>query len=360
MWIVLLIIAIFVTVGLFFFFISRKFGFPYFKFYIKGKDVGFTFTEINLLRKVAIENRLKDPLSLFWSVKQLDRSIRSLILKYRATGEEDNDDTNDFLSKLFEFRKRVEFDLPKYKLGLKTTRDIANGQKIRITLPGTTGPFFSTVLENLRKYLAISYPRGPKLPIGFNWRGQQISIYFWRKEDAGYSSVSKVLDDYIDMKYPILHIAHTNSLYRTQKRRSVRVDMGRSALIFPLRSLSEGNDEIESSQGLRCKLMDLSEGGAELLIGGRAKLGLPIKVQFELLDHIVVMNGTVKGVNFDERKNRSTLHIQSVPLSKRTRNIILSYVYNIFGDRDEEEMKKPESNIRPPNFDSQDKNQQIV
>jgi len=127
--------------------------------------------------------------------------------------------------------------------------------------------------------------------------------------------------------------------------------MGRGALIFPLRSLGEGNDEIESSQGLRCKIIDLSEDGAALLIGGRAKLGLPIKVQFELLDHIVVMNGTVKGVNFDEKKNRSILHIQSVPLSKRTRNVILSYVYNIFGDRDEEESRKPESDIRPPKFD---------
>ncbi len=347
MWIIPLVIILLVAIVLFILYTSRKYRFPYVKFFLRGKEADFSFGEIMMLRKVAVENRLKDPTSIFWSLAQLDNSLKSLILKYRAAGDEESETNIDFVSKLFEFRKRVEFDLPKYKRGLKATRDISNGQKIKLSLPGA-GPFFATVLENLRKYMAISYPRGPKLPTGFSWRGQQIAVYFWRHEDAGYSFTSKVLDDYIDMKYPILHVLHTSNLFRTQKRRSVRVEMNRQAVVFPLRRTDEMNEEIETGQGLRCKILDLSEDGSAILIGGKAKLGLPIKMQFEISDHTVVMNGVVKGVNFDEAKNRSILHIQSLPLSKRVRNIILAYVYNIFGERDDEQSKKPEVGVSAP------------
>jgi c-di-GMP-binding flagellar brake protein YcgR len=314
---------------------TKMWSFPWIKFYLKGKESGFNFKEINLLRKVAIANRLKDPTSLFWSIRALDYSIKGVILNYRAKEEENTEPANDFISKLFEFRKRVEFQLPKYKLGLKTTRDISEKQRVKISLPGL-GPFISTVVENLRRYLAFSYPQGQKLSPGFTWKGQQINVYFWRTGDAGYSFNTKVINDFYGKKYPILHVAHSSNLIRSQKRKSIRVEMSTTALLFPLRNVKEANEEVEMSQGLRCRLVDISEDGAALLIGGKARLGLPVKFQFNLFDNTIVMNGIVKGVNFDTRKNRSILHLQALPLSNYMKNLILIYVYNIFGDRDDE------------------------
>jgi hypothetical protein len=46
------------------------------------------------------------------------------------------------------------------------------------------------------------------------------------------------------------------------------------------------------------------------------------------------MCGLVKGVNYDQKKNLSLLHLQSVPLSVNTRNHVLTYVYNIFGEQE--------------------------
>ncbi|MBN2534345.1 MAG: PilZ domain-containing protein [Spirochaetales bacterium] len=331
------LLIILIVLGILFIIFRRtKVGsFPWIKFFLKGKESGFNIKEINLLRKVAVANNLKDPTSLFWSIRALDYSIKGVILNYRAKEEESSDPANEFISKLFEFRKRVEFQLPKYKLGLKTTRDIVEKQKVKISLPGL-GPFFSTVVENLRRYLALSYPQGPALSPGFTWKGQQINIYFWRAGDAGYFFNTKVIDDFYNKKYPILHVAHSSNLIRSQKRKSIRVEMSTNALLFPLRNVKEANEEIEQGQGLRCRLIDLSEDGAALLIGGKARLGLPVKFQFNLFDIAIVMNGVVKGVNFDSRKNRSILHLQALPLSNRMRNIILAYVYNVFGDRNEE------------------------
>ncbi len=333
-WFIFLVILFILAVTLVI--VLRKAGggsFPWFHFYAKGKEAGFSFKEVNLLRKVAVENRLSNPTSLFWSVKLLDRSIRGMIIRFHSEGVLDDEANVYFLSKLFEFRKTVEMNLPKYKIGLKSTRKISARQHLKITLPGI-GVYFSQVVENQRRYIAISYPEGPKLPPGFEFKGQRLTIYFWRQEDAGYVFESRVLEDFLDKKYPLLYISHSDSLIRSQKRRSVRVPINQPAYLYPLKHINQANEEVEKSRGLRCRLQDLSEDGAAVYIGGRAKVGLSVKLQFKLSDSTIIMNGVVKGVNFHQKKNSSVIHIQAIPPSKRMTNRILAYVYNIFGERD--------------------------
>jgi c-di-GMP-binding flagellar brake protein YcgR len=327
--------------------VLRRLGggsFPWIQFYTKGKESGFTIHEINLLRKVAVENRLENPTSLFWSIKQLDRSIKGMVIKFRSEGSEDSDTSVGFLSKLFDFRRRVELNLPKYTIGLKTSRKMATGQRVKITLPGV-GTYGAAVVENLRKHLALSYPEGPKLPQGFSWKGQKINIYFWRLDDAGYVFESKVIDDFYDQKYPIIHISHSDNLVRSQKRRSVRVETNKPAVLYPLKSTEQASEEVETMPGLKCRLLDVSEDGAAILVGGRAKVGLTLKVQFSIDGGPLVMSGVVKGVNFNQKKNQSILHVQAIPLKPKTRNRVLSYVYNLFQERDNE-LKEPTSQQR--------------
>jgi c-di-GMP-binding flagellar brake protein YcgR len=196
--------------------------------------------------------------------------------------------------------------------------------------------------------MAISRPQGPKLPDGFSWKNQKIGVYLWRAEDAGYFFQTKALEDFIDRKYPIVHIAHSDSLVRTQKRSSLRVDTDMTAELFPLKSIDSATESPEQSRGLRCRLADLSEGGAAILIGGKARVGLPVKVQFTLGDSLVAMSGVVKGITFDEKKNRSLLHLQAAAASLPTRNRVLTYVYNLFGERETVTAgKKPDSGPRP-------------
>jgi len=47
-----------------------------------------------------------------------------------------------------------------------------------------------------------------------------------------------------------------------------------------------------------------------------------------------VMCGVVKGITFDQKKNRSLLHIQASDPSVTMRNRLLVYVYNLFGERE--------------------------
>ncbi len=319
--------------------VLRKAGggnFPWIQFYTKGKESGFSFKEINLLRKVAVENKLENPTSLFWSIRQLDRSIKGIVTKFRSIGKEHEEPQASFINKLYDFRKRVEFDLPRYKLGLKSTRKLPNRQRLTITLPGI-GTYKSQIVENLRRYLAVSYPEGPSLPPDFTWRGQKLNVYFWRLDDAGYVFETKVIEDFRDQDYPILHIAHSDSLIRSQKRNSIRVDVNKAAKLYPLNSVNSGGDDtVENKPGLKCRLMDLSEDGAAVLVGGRGKVGLPVKIQFTLTNEPIAMSGVVKGITFNQKKNQSLLHIQAPKVPTITKNKILSFVYNLFGERETE------------------------
>ena len=341
LWLAPVILAVLLLIGFITWLVANGgLGFPWILFYMKGQESGFKLQEINVLRRAAVESDMDNPVSIFSSVRVLDRTIRSLILRYRARDKMQDPAVNQFLSDIFEFRKRVEFNLPRYKNGIKTSRELMAHQRIRMTLPGGS-TFHSSVVENLRKYMAVGYPVGKDMPPGFTWKDQRVNVYFWRAEDAGYYFESKVLDDFLNRKFPILYLAHSDTLIRSQKRGSVRVETDLPCQIYNLKTLNQANETIESSQGYKARLVDLSEDGCSLLVGGKAKVGLVMKAQFPLGDQTVTMTGTIRGITFDEKKNRSILHMQAVTPSDRTRNIILTYVYDIFDERKEKLAKKP-------------------
>lgn len=329
MWIAIGIAAVLLTAFIIIVQRSGGFRFPWLQFYVKGKESGFRFRELHLLRRVAVDNNLRDPTSLFWSEKTLDRCIRGTIIRFRSRNKETEESSIIFLAKLFDFRKRVEFNLPKYRIGITSSRSITPQQQIKITFPGS-GVYIAKVVENMRKYMAISYPKGKPLPPGFSWAKHKVNIYFWRHEDAGYYYESRVLGDYLDRKFPILHVGHSDNLVRAQKRGSIRASLTNNGQLYALKSIEQADEVWSTSGGYRCKFADISEDGAAVMVGGRAKPGLPVKLQTELLDKPIILSGIIKGVTFKQEKNVSVLHIQAVEPTPKMKNSILTFVYNIF------------------------------
>jgi hypothetical protein len=282
---------------------------PWIRFYARGKASGFTLAELNYLKGISLETKLEDPLSIFWSDKSLDRAIKRISARKRSEGTEKDPEVLDFMAKLYDFRKRVEFERPKTRYGIKSTRSIAPGTKLRV-LVERLGVYNSTAFQNTQQALVISLPTGRRLPDGFKWTGKRLSIYFWRAEDAGYVFDTYVMQEGTDGRVPVIHVGHTDTLFRTQKRRSIRAKSRIPAFLVE----------------------DISEDGAAVFIGGRAKPMMNIKLQFRMGDVQVVMSGTAKGVEYDSDKNQSLIHVQAVPPSPRMKNIILSYVYNVFGE----------------------------
>jgi len=304
------------------------------QFYAKGKDSGFSFKEIELLRRLAVKSSLDDPSSLFWSQNQLDICIKSLVRSMHLSGGGEDQVNQDFLSKLYDFRKKIEMEKPRIKHGITNSRQIGDGQNLRVLVTGS-GVFKSQIVKNTSQYITISRPVSNKLPGTFSWQGQKISVYFWREDDAGYVFDSEVMDEVFSKGIASLKISHTDSLFRTQKRKSIRVKLHKAAFLYLLDN-EEDINKIEVNPGLKCFLEDLSDTGCAVTIGGKALAGLRIKVQFALNNTPVVMPGTVRSVEFKEDINRSLLHIESDPLPIEIRNKILGEVFGMLPEEEED------------------------
>ena len=304
------------------------------QFFAKGKDAGFSFKEIEMLRKLAIKSNLEEPASLFFSQNQLDLCLRSFVRTLHISGAINDQENQDFLSKLYDYRKKIEMDKPRIKIGISNSRQISDGQNLRILVPGT-GVFKSQAVKNTTNYLAISRPATNKLPGTFSWTGMKISVYFWREEDAGYVFDTDVLDEVFSKGIACLKISHTDSLFRTQKRKTIRIKIHKSAFLYLLTN-EEDASRIETRAGLKCFVEDLSDSGCAITIGGKAQAGLRVKIQFGLNNSTICMTGTVRSIEFREDQNRSILHIEADPLPIEIRNKIMGEVFGMLPEEEED------------------------
>ena len=335
----ILVIAVLVL-GLLFYALSRSKkeggGGNWVQFFVKGKEAGFSLKEIETLRHLAIQCNLEFPNTLFDSQSQLDKCIHSLVRSIKMSGETEERGAQDFLSKLYDYRKKIEIDKSSIKNSISSSRNISEGQMLRVLVAGS-GVFRSQVIKNTNEYMTISRPVNKKASSAMSWIGTKISVYFWRADDAGYVFDSEVLDEVYSLGFPALKITQGVSLFRTQKRKSIRTKLHKAAFLY-LVPASEPPHKIEIDPGLKCFLEDISDTGCAVTVGGKADPGLRVKVQFALSNAAVCITGTVRSTEFKEDVNRTILHIEAEPLPIEARNHILGEVFGMLPEEDEEEL----------------------
>jgi c-di-GMP-binding flagellar brake protein YcgR len=319
---------------------QEKKEYSWIMYYTRGKGFGFTLGELNELKVAIVGRKIEDPCAVFQSVAKLDDCIRIVVRRHKGDGSDKEPATVAFMEKLYAFRKRIEATGPKSPEGIRSTSGIAEGQPVRVLVQGM-GVYESVVLENSSRFLVLSFPSGRRIPKGYKWAGQKISIYFWRDADAGYVFDSYVMEQVEMRSVYVLHVSHSDSLFRTQKRRSVRAKSRIPAFLYILKRMDGAYEKPEKDLGMKCVIQDLSEDGFAVFIGGKAKPGLQVKVQFMIGDRQVVMSGVTKAVEFNSERNQSLLHVQALAPSARTRSVILSFVYNVIGSQDPERGGKP-------------------
>lgn len=313
--------------------------FPWFEFYSRGRKEGFNFREISFLKKISIQNKLEKPQSIFWSTRQLDRCLRPAIEKLNADEEMDPAYKLVMINKLLDLRKKAEFNLPKYQKRIRDTYAILPRQKL-IVRDKEYGTFISWVIENNRRYLVVSQPSGQKDWQGLNWSGRKISVSFWRQDDAGYEFETKAQEQISHEEYPLLYLQHSTNLVRKQMRGSVRVEANLRARFYPvIQAMREGVARPAiSKRGHNARILDLSESGCAMIAGKGLEKNDRIKLDFFLTDEKrIVALGVIVNISKtgDERVRRH--HIMFVKLGPQSRTNVLLYVYNIFGERKEEE-----------------------
>lgn len=323
-------------------------GASWLRFYVRGKESGFSLAEVHLLRRVARERGLSNPEALFWSVRTLETCLQGVLQQYHAAAPSREEERRRFLNKLFDFRAQLEFRQPRYRLGISSTRRIEPGQPLKITVAGR-GVIAARVSETARRYLAVRLSgEGGAVPAGFSWKNQRLGIYFWRRGDAGYYFETTVVAVPPNQKVPVLHLAHEDNLERSQKRGSVRREVDLPGQVYPLRDLALGNELEESSRGYRCRVLDISGDGAALALRGRVKAGFAMKLQVEAEGGVLILCGIVRSANYHSGKHITILHLQAQPPSADMRIQILSCVYRLGEDRFRDDPSEGDSSGAPP------------
>lgn len=294
------------------------------QFLNRTKEAGFTFKESEVLRRLAGQCGFIDPAVVLSNQDRLDMCIRLLINEIKMSGKEDDRETQGFLSRLYDFRQKMEMDGHVNKNAISNTLQIKNGQVLKILL-ADTGVFKSQIVKNAGGYMTISRPVSGENVSVKEWRGKKLSVYFWRDDDAGYTFDTEVTDEVYSLGILSLKISHNLSLSRVQKRKSVRAKMNVPAFLY-LVGEGEPFHRIETAPGLKCMLEDLSDTGCAVTVGGKAAEGLHVKIQFQLKDAAVCVSGIVRSTIYRANTDRSVLHIEFDPLPTDIRNKILGKV----------------------------------
>jgi len=306
------------------------------QFFAKGKEAGFNLKDMEQLRKLVSTCHIKDSLSIFKSQKQFEIVIRAMVNTVRLSGEQDVPATQHFLSKLFDYFKKIEMEASESKTRITNSRQISEGQQLRILVAGT-GVYKSEVVKNFGNYLTIARPVNAKNASSMQWNGVKISIYFWREDDAGYVFDTDIIDEVFSKGISSLKVEHNDSLFRTQKRKSLRVKFKKPAFLYIVNS-NENPHRLEKSPGLRCMLDDISDTGCAFRVHGQGTVGLRLKVQFSIDKIPICMPATVRAVEYNQDTNCSLVRMEADPLPIATRNHILCEVFDMLPEDDEDEL----------------------
>jgi len=305
------------------------------QFFAKGKEAGFSIRELEQIRRLVTTCNIEDPASIFSSQKHLEVCIRSVVNAVRMSGESEDPGIQDFLSRLFDYCKQLGIKNSEKKSIITTSRQISEGQILKILVPGT-GVFKSEVIRNLGNYLTISRPSNQKMTSHMQWDGLHVSVYFWREDDAGYVFDTEVLDEVFSKGISSLKVEHNDALFRTQKRTSLRVKLHKAAFVYLVNEMDP--HKMEKAPGLRCMMEDISDTGCAFRVTGMAPVGQRLKVQFSLDRIPVCIPGTVRSVDYQKESNVSVIHMEADTLPLATRNHILCEVFDMLPNDDEDEL----------------------
>lgn len=305
---------------------------PRINFFITGLDAGFSLSEISMLWNAAELCNLEQPTALYYSLPALTSCMTQIS---NVTNSDSNPKNQLLMTKLFNYRTKIQNEADDKK-GMSTTHSLEKGQTLRIILPGK-GVFASEIVGN-GNFLVINVPRQKNLIpyTGEDWVGKVISVYLWRKGDARYVFDTTVTQSGLFLGKSALFLKHSANLVRTQKRKAIRVKCQIYGMLYIIKKEKIDLNAIETQNGFRCLIEDISEAGALIRIGGKGVQNVKIKLQFNIQNKLILMVGVVRTVEFNEEENQSLLHFECTHIETAMRNEVLKFVYNMMPEGEKE------------------------
>lgn len=298
------------------------------EFYSIGHDRGFSFRELRSLLYLVRLLGLEHPSGLLGSSKVLDHYLTRLMEKQWRQVLQDQSFLQDLVLKLLDYRMGQEKSRPRRQKGLDSTRTLSEGQVVKLLFK-EKNLLMGKVCDVGRSFLRIQVVQG-KIPAGTSFKGQRVEVWFWRSDDAMYQFESVILaEPEKNALYPPLTIRHADSLQRQQKREHLRARVLRDGEIIPLPGIEQANETWQPGQGYPCRVLDISETGAAIIVRGKVVPGVLAKIQLPVDDGALVMCGEIRSTDLKPVHGVSILHMEALPLSRWMRSLVMAYVLGL-------------------------------
>jgi len=302
------------------------------KFIVTGLDAGFSISDVILLWKVANMCELEEQTSVYFSLPALTKCMTQI----SNDNDPENPDKNQkIMTKLFNYRTKLQNESDERR-GLQSTKSLDKGQRLRIILPGK-GVFASEIMNNGSQMIITIPKQHDMIPVtAEEWVNKVVSVYLWRKGDARYVFDSVITQSGLFIGKPALYLKHSNELTRTQKRKTVRAKCEIYGDLYIIRKPTVDYTAVETQNGYKCLIEDISESGALIRIGGKGAENVQIKLQYTIQNMLIVMFGVIRTVEYNEAENQSLLHFECIHIEEAMKNEILKYVYQILPEAEKE------------------------
>ena len=303
-------------------------SFPWLQFYIRGKEERFRLHEISDLQRLVTRVRLRDPLSIYWSKTAVVTCIKSLSAQYRKSGVLEDVHESRFIKKLYNLLSKIIHISKNKKRGLQNTREIDVQTGIQIIYGAAI--YKSQIIEIHPRYLAIAHPRvlDPLCSVQFA-HGGSLRVKFWKNGDSGYEFTSHFVSVSTNEDENIIHIQHTRKIMRSQERRLIRKQVNVPGIFFMYKSRKDAFEASQDEHGLKCQVVDISEGGASVIIGGVAPSNAIVRIKVIVSTIEIIIVTKLVGDIHDKERRVSLLRLKTIEQSVVMQNRISSLVYDI-------------------------------
>ncbi len=299
-------------------------------FYRMCEEKDLSEAEMKLLREMIKKCKVRNPVSIFKSVKLFDKCVIREFKRLNLSEIEREEYADD----ISELRKKLHYD--RFLPGdiLHSTREIPPKQRIRVGLEiNGKKHYFRSIVQDIKEDSIVIL--SPKLErfAGQLEVGKPVEIYFWNYGDAGYT-FSTVINNIIDDAPGFLYIDHSDKLERSQRRHYFRIYIHlplyfRSLTPEQRTELAE-NGLVQFPKDLKPhpgKITSLSGGGASFVTDTTFPNGKLLWLEIEISGSHTITNIYGKVIRSKKiGKSKFKLYIEFVFISDNEREMIVGFV----------------------------------
>jgi len=295
--------------------------FSIFAFHRVARNLGLDSEQTRMLDYIFKTDQVTDPERSIKNQELLDRHFRRTFRVLDQT-QGNEAEVQRRLALLFSTRNIIENSVLDM---LNSTRQIKEDTKFTVIY--NKDKLYLNVISTKGDYIDVEAPKSVLGSIVKIQKGTRLTIFFFSKNNKGFSFETRVVGYASKDGHPIMQIAHSNHVRFLSQRRFRRRQAAINCILCLVIIEGTGRKQhlIADKRRFQGSITDISVGGCSIRVMNPIKAGAMFKVEFQLCDMNLTALGQILRTN---RTGVNTIvHMKFLKVSQKSMNAINSFVY---------------------------------